>query len=72
AGHFFHFDFILKDRAARVAKVEDYMRRDPRAGNTHLMELYEEFSFRSRLCHEPLSAPGLDTPGWWRRGALAR
>ncbi|MBM3984333.1 MAG: glycosyltransferase family 2 protein [Planctomycetes bacterium] len=66
AGHIFHFDFVLKDRAARVAKYENYMARDPRSANTHRMELYEEHDFRCRPCRESLTLPGLEAEGWWR------
>ncbi|MCB9896746.1 MAG: glycosyltransferase family 2 protein [Planctomycetes bacterium] len=69
-GHIFHFDFVLKDRAQRVAKYEEYMRRDPRSANTHRMELYEEHDFRCRACKEPLTVPGL-AEGWWRTARLA-
>lgn len=66
AGHIFHFDFILKDRAERIAKHAAYMARDPANASTHQMEFYEEYDFRCRECREPLSVPGLDAPNWWR------
>lgn len=53
--HIFHFDFLLKDRAAREAKVSRYLKLEPGSSGTSQMYLYETCPHRLRECLEPMT-----------------
>lgn len=66
--HIFHFDFMLKDRAARESKLKRYRDLEPESATTSQMYLYEDIDYEAALCTERLSyevtglpkvAPGL-------------
>jgi len=69
--HLFHFDFMMRDREARAAKFDQYMKLDPSRESTHKSYLFEQLDFRVRACKEPLTAPGLADPFWWRQAGAA-
>jgi glycosyltransferase involved in cell wall biosynthesis len=52
--HIFHFDFMLKDRAAREEKVRRYVRLEPWSQSTSEMYLFEDGDYKVKVCREPL------------------
>jgi len=62
AAHLLHFDFLLKDRAAREAKVENYRTLDPASEATHAMYLWEDYP-GAEAAELPACARGLEIRG---------
>ena len=54
--HIFHYDFLLKDRQARMQKHRRYLQLEPHSQATSEMYLFEDFDFKSRRCKETMTS----------------